>query len=68
MIEKSFNDNIPISEFLYTGEKYKNMIKRYLNSMYRINYIYVVESLIEVWLLECIENEVWIIIYIFTFI
>jgi len=34
------------------------MIKRYLNSMYRINYVYVIESLIEVWLLECIENDV----------
>jgi len=57
LTEKSFYDNVPISEFLYTGEKYKNMIKRYLNSMYRINYVYVIESLIEVWLLECIEND-----------
>ncbi|ORY46650.1 hypothetical protein LY90DRAFT_509196 [Neocallimastix californiae] len=57
MMESSFYDNVPISEFLYTGEKYKNMIKKYLNSMYRINYIYVVESLIEVWLLERIDND-----------
>ncbi|ORX53715.1 hypothetical protein BCR36DRAFT_348582 [Piromyces finnis] len=57
LTENSFYDNVPISEFLYTGEKYKNMIKRYLNSIYRINYVYVIESLIEIWLLECIENE-----------
>jgi hypothetical protein len=57
LTEKSLYDNVPISEFLYTGEKYKNMIKKYLNSMYRINYIYVVESLIEVWLLESFQND-----------
>jgi len=43
------------------------MIKRYLNSMYRINYVYVIESLIEVWLLECIENDVSETFFFFFF-